>query len=399
MIKKACLYAFILMIMISFPYTIGSSNPKDNQDNEDSIRQKVEALSLDEKIGQMLLVGFEGTQMNSEVKDYITNYRVGGLSLFKENIQNVQQATQLLNQIKSQNKGQIPLFLGVDEEGGKISRVPDEFQALPDAWEIGEVDQPELSFQYGNIIASQIQALGFNMDFAPVLDIHTNSKNPIIGRRAFGSTVKKVKRHGLAVMNGIRASGVISVVKHFPGHGDTSLDSHEELPVVKKSLKKLQKYELKPFKAAIKQNADAIMMAHLSLAKIDPKYPTSLSKVIIQNILRQDLNFDGLVITDDLTMKAITNDYKVSDAAVQSVKAGSDILLIAHEKENVRKTHKKLKQAVLDGEISEKRINESVYRILDKKRQYNIHNDMNSPARVNEINQQIKELLSKINDK
>ncbi|GAA0488024.1 beta-N-acetylhexosaminidase [Salinibacillus aidingensis] len=390
MLKKAWLYAFIFIVMIIFPYTIGSSDPKEHPDD---IERQIESLSLDEKIGQMLLVGFEGTRLNGEVKAYIEDYHVGGLILFKENLLDVEQTTKLLNHIKHKNKGQIPLFLGIDEEGGEISRVPDELKALPDAREVGEVDQPELSFQYGNMLANQIQPLGFNMDFAPVLDINTNPENPIIGRRAFGSTAEKVTKHGLAVMNGIRATGVIPVVKHFPGHGDTSLDSHEELPVVSKSLEELQDLELKPFKAAIKRNADAVMMAHLSVPNIDNKYPASLSKRMIQGLLRNQMGFEGLVITDDLTMKAITNQYTVADAAVQSVKAGSDILLIAHQKENVAETFKKLKQAVKTGDLSEQRINESVYRILDKKRQFNIHNDQHSRADISQINQKIKELL------
>ncbi|WP_194841311.1 beta-N-acetylhexosaminidase [Salinibacillus xinjiangensis] len=362
----------------------------------DHIQQQIYSLSLDEKIGQMLMVGFMGDSYNAELEAYINQYQVGGLILFERNIKDTAQTVALLNQMKEKNQGQIPLFLSLDEEGGRVSRVPDEFSSLPAARKIGELNQPKLSYRFGQTIAQEIKSLGFNMNYAPVLDVNNNPSNPIIGERAFGTSPKEVITHGVAVMEGMRSSGVIPVVKHFPGHGDTSKDSHLSLPTIHKDLSELHKVELKPFKAAIKADVDAIMIAHLLLPKLDSKKPSSLSKPIITELLRNQLNYNGLVITDDLTMKAVTNQMSVSDAAVQSVKAGNDLLLIAHHKQNVVETFQKLKQAVLSGEISESRINESVYRILKAKEKYNINNQQVEQVDVDSINQKLERFLSEL---
>jgi beta-N-acetylhexosaminidase len=244
----------------------------------------------------------------------------------------------------------------------------------------------------------ELNAFGFNLDFAPVLDVNSNPNNPVIGDRSFGNDASVVSRLGTKTMKGIQSQGVISVIKHFPGHGDTSVDSHLELPTVNKSFGQLKEVELVPFAHAIENGADIVMAAHILLPKIDSEYPASMSKPILTGILRDDLGFDGVILTDDMTMGAITENFEIGRAAVQSVKAGSDIILVAHDYENVVATFKALKAAVESGEISEKRIDESVTRILQLKKKYDVRGEQIQAVNTNELNQTIRILLGSYMD-
>ncbi|MBB6453853.1 beta-N-acetylhexosaminidase [Salirhabdus euzebyi] len=361
----------------------------------DTIAEQLQSLSLEQKIGQLFMVGIEGQTIDSVMKQYINDYYVGGFILFKDNMESVEQTVSFINDLKKANEDQVPLFFSVDEEGGKVSRIPEqELVIAPSAQEVGEKNDPELSFQIGRMLAKEVSALGFNMNYAPVMDVNSNPENPIIGSRAYGSTPSQVVKNGIPVMQGHQYENVIPVIKHFPGHGDTSVDSHKQLPVVNKSLKQLQKIELKPFRRAIQENADAIMVAHLSIPKLDSKNPSSLSKKIMTDLLREKLHFRGVVITDDLTMKGITNDYSVSEAALQSFKAGSDILLIAHGKDNIVSSYERIQHAVKTGEISEERLNESVYRILSLKSKYKVENNLVNPVDMKEMKEDMERILS-----
>ena len=233
------------------------------------------------------------------------------------------------------------------------------------------------------------------MDFAPVLDINSNPSNPVIGNRSFGSNVNIVTKLGIQTMKGIRSQNIIPVVKHFPGHGDTSVDSHLGLPSVNNDLKRLKNFELVPFAEAIKNNADAVMIAHILLPKIDSENPSSLSKIIITNILRKDLNFNGVIITDDMTMGAIIKNYNISEAAVKSVKAGTDIVLVCHGYDNEVAVIGALKNAVLKGDISKQCIDQSVYRILSLKKKYKLKDEIVNSVDLVEINNKIYNLLKK----
>lgn len=209
--------------------------------------------------------------------------------------------------------------------------MPQDFVKIPSAQSIGRKNKPQYAYGIGEAIGAELYSLGFNMDFAPVLDINSNPDNPVIGNRAFGSTAESVITSGIEMMKGIQAGHVVPVVKHFPGHGDTSVDSHLDLPVVDKSLKQLEQFELLPFKEAIEQQAPAVMIGHLLIPAIDKQYPASLSKTIITELLRDKLGFTGVVITDDMTMLGITKHFGIQDAAVKAVQAGNDILLVGHD--------------------------------------------------------------------
>lgn len=370
----------------------GSQPPKEEKD---PIRKQINDMTMDEKIGQMVLVGFDGYEVNDDVRQLIEKYHTGGFILYKTNIKDSTQMLSLLNALKSANSANnIPLFLSVDEEGGRISRMPDALAKIPTAQRIGQVNNSNFSFKIGSVIAGELKSFGFNMDFAPVLDINSNPKNPVIGDRSFGTNAGIVSKLGIQTMKGIQSEGIIPVVKHFPGHGDTSVDSHVGLPVVNNDLKRLNGFELVPFAQSIKDGADAVMVAHILLSKIDSGNPASLSKTIITGILREDLGFDGVVITDDMTMGAIANGYDIGAAAVKSVNAGSDIILIGHFLEKETAVITALKNAAEAGAIPADRIDESVYRILKLKQKYNLSDKAIASVDIKSINTKINNVLN-----
>lgn len=357
----------------------------------DSIEQTIAGMTLEEKLGQMLLVGIDGTILDANAKKMITQDKVGGIILYAANIKDLKGMVSLVNSLKKNNStNPVPLFMSVDQEGGKVSRMPAEFATIPSNGVVGASNNATAAQTMGTLLAREILSAGFNMNFAPVLDINSNPDNPVIGDRSFGSSASKVIKLGIAEMQGIESEGIVPVVKHFPGHGDTSVDSHLELPVVNKTAAQLAKLEWLPFQAAIKADADAVMVAHILFPKLDPNKPASLSDVIIGKQLRGDMGFKGVVITDDLTMGAITKHFNLGNAAVDTVKAGSDILLIAHEYDNEQIVLKALQQSVKNGEITESRIDESVHRILALKHKYNLSDKPVPVPELNKLNSDIK---------
>lgn len=355
----------------------------------------VEQMTLDEKIGQMMFAGVSGTTLQQETTSLIQDYKVGGLILYGNNLETPQQTVTLMNALMAANvNNQLPLFLGTDQEGGKVVRLPGSLKNFPTNKRIGDINQSPLSFAVGQLLGEQLTAFGFNLDFAPVLDVNSNPNNPIIGDRSFSNDPDIVSKLGIETMKGLESKQVIPVIKHFPGHGDTAVDSHLELPKVTKSLDDLNQLELVPFKAAIENGADVVMVAHILLPKIDPQYPSSMSKEIITGMLRDQLGFDGVVMTDDMTMKAITNHFDIGQAAVDSVKAGSDVILIAHEYANVTAAIQAVKAAVNKGEITEDRINDSVRRIIELKQKYQLANQPVTAVDINRLNTDIEKVLN-----
>lgn len=345
--------------------------PGDRTDAD--VRQLLERMTMEEKIGQMLLAGVDGKKFDGKMRRLVQERRVGGIIMYKNNFSGLEGSVNLVNGLKAANTeadAPLPLFISVDEEGGKVSRLPEEFTALPSASRVGRANDAALANEMGALLSRQLTLMGFNVDFAPVLDVNSNPDNPIIGSRAFGTTADIVGKAGVAVMKGLREGGTIPVVKHFPGHGDTAVDSHLELPVVDKTTEQLRAMEWVPFQAAIAAGADVVMVAHILFPQIDPDYPASLSPVIIGEQLRGQLGFKGVVITDDMTMDAIADHYGMAEAAVHAVKAGSDILLVAHGYDTADKVFAALQNAVLKGEITEDRIDESVARIIALKGKY-----------------------------
>lgn len=355
----------------------------------------ISEMTLEEKVGQMIFAGIEGTIVSNETKEIISTQKVGGIILYQDNLDDAKQAVALVNSMKEVSKQEkFPLFIGVDQEGGRISRLP-ELQKLPTSGKIGQQNDPALAYNIGTLLGKELKAFGFNLDFAPVLDVNSNPKNPVIGNRSFGNNPEIVSSLGIQTMKGIQSENIISVVKHFPGHGDTDVDSHFELPVVSKGLEELNDLEFIPFKNAIENGADVVMIAHILLPKIDEELPSSMSYKVITNILREQLQFDGIVITDDMTMNAILGNYTMEQAAVRAVRAGNDIVLVAHEYTNVVMAIDAIVQAVKNGEIPEERINESVNRILLLKEKYKLNNEEIKEVNIQQLNDSIEQVLSK----
>ncbi|MBM7609569.1 beta-N-acetylhexosaminidase [Lysinibacillus composti] len=364
----------------------------------EQLTQTISEMTLDEKIGQMIFAGISGTVVDQQTENLILHDKIGGIIFFNRNLNSPSQILKLLNNLKKVNSNNnFPLFFGIDEEGGQISRLQSAFTPLPSNQVVGQVNNVSFAYELGTILGKELSTFGFNLDFAPVLDVNSNPNNPVIGNRSYGNNKDLVAKLGVETMKGIQSKNVISVIKHFPGHGDTSVDSHYELPLVNKSKEELQQLELIPFKKAIAEGADVIMIAHILLPKIDPSSPASMSKTIIDGLLRDELSFDGVVITDDLTMEAITDNYSISRASVESIKAGSDIILIAHNYENITSSVQAIKNAINNGELSEQRINDSVRRILLLKEKYKLTNSQINEANVDEINELINQLEEKYN--
>ncbi|WP_299512025.1 beta-N-acetylhexosaminidase [uncultured Rummeliibacillus sp.] len=353
----------------------------------------VSKMSLEEKIGQMILAGISGTTMDANTKKLVNQFHIGGIIFYKNNFNTPAQTIQLVNQLKTENSSRIPLFLSTDQEGGRVTRLPGGLTNFPTNEQIGKVNNREFSYKIGTLLGRELKEFGLNLDFAPVLDINSNPNNPVIGDRSFGNNLEIVSELGIQTMKGIQSQNVIPTIKHFPGHGDTSVDSHLDLPIVNKSLKELKELELIPFERAIDDGADVVMVAHILLPKLDKTNPASMSKAIMTDLLRNKLSFNGVIITDDMTMGAITEHFDIGKAAVESVKAGSDIILVGHNYDNVVKIIASLKRAVQNGEISEQRLNESADRIIQLKRKYNINDKKVKNPNINEINNSINSLL------
>lgn len=362
----------------------------------DQLKQQIGEMTDTEKIGQLVLVGMEGTVAGEDDRKLITDRKVSGIIFFKPNLTDKTQTVKLLNDLKQMNAGnRIPLWLSADEEGGRVTRLPAEFAKLPTALSIGRVDNLAYSREVGSLLGEGLRSVGLNLDFAPVLDVNSNPDNPVIGDRSFGNQPDLVARVGIQAMKGLQASGVASVVKHFPGHGDTSVDSHVGLPVVQHDLERLRSLELVPFQAAVEQGADAVMVAHILLPQLDDEHPASFSGAVINGLLRQELGYDGVVMTDDMTMGAIAEHYDTGDAAVQAILAGGDIVLVCHDYVKENAVLDALTAAVADGRISQSRLNESVLRILLLKNKYELSDEPVAEPDVTELNAKVKALLAK----
>ncbi|WOV88518.1 beta-N-acetylhexosaminidase [Sporosarcina oncorhynchi] len=358
------------------------------------IEEQLAQMTVEEKIGQLLIVGMEGTTYGDQLDKLIRQHHVGGIILLGKNISTADQIVGLLNHAKTANKEYgIPLFLSVDEEGGRVSRLPTGLKKSPSAAKVGNKNDETLAYDSGVYLGELLNAFGYNMNYAPVLDVNSNTQNPVIGDRSYSADPAQVTEVALAVRRGMIDQQIISVVKHFPGHGDTHTDSHKALPVINKSLEELQKTELIPFRQAIADHVDVIMVAHILFPTLDPTNPSSLSKRIIDGLLRNEMGYDGVVITDDLTMGAIINDYTVAEAALKSFLAGSDLLLIVGDYKNQIETVEKLDAAVATGTITEERLNESVRRILQLKARYGLEDNVKGEFDVNVMNKRFKELI------
>jgi beta-N-acetylhexosaminidase len=279
----------------------------------------------------MVGIGFVGPSLTDDARALIGR-GVRNVILFARNVDSPQQLANLTYEVKAAASS--PLMMSVDQEGGRVLRMREPFTLVPSMRQVGRAGDENLAYQVGRILARELRAANFDMDLAPVLDVDTNPGNPVISSRSFGADVQLVTRLGVAVIRGLQESGVAACAKHFPGHGDTNKDSHHELPTLPDhDLARLDRVEIPPFVAAIGTGVASVMSSHVIYGKVDAKYPGTLSRPILDDLLRKRLGFDGLVMSDDMQMKAIADHYGFDDAIVLGAKAGIDLFWICHSVE------------------------------------------------------------------
>ena len=286
--------------------------------------------TLREKIAQMFLIGVGAQELTSEERMAMEHYSFGGFILFGRNCCDPVQILSLTRALWDTGKG-LPPFIAIDQEGGRIHRLPKPFTHFPPAACLGETGNPKLAYRVARATAEELAAVGINLDFAPVLDVNSNPKNPVIGDRSFAPDPQTVIAFGDKWIQGLRDGGIIPCGKHFPGHGDTDKDSHLDLPLVDRSLDELRQVELPPFVQASGNGIESLMTAHVLYRALDPKLPGTLSHNIVTELLREKLNYHGVVFSDDMEMKAISDHYGEEEAVMLCVRAGIDVMLFCHE--------------------------------------------------------------------
>lgn len=351
--------------------------PMDQLDRENpksAVERLLEGMTTEEKIGQLLMVGIEGKVLDEDTKDFLQQHKVGGVILFGRNIENPEQVGRLTGQLQDIKSGPagVGMLIGTDQEGGRVNRLPGEKGRFPTAKSLAESGRPDNVREAAGQMAVQLKEMGINMNFAPIMDINSNPDNLVIGDRAFGDNPETVSVMGLAFIQGTLDQGIIPVAKHFPGHGDTLVDSHTDLPVVEHSMDRLNSFELIPFQQAVDKEVPAIMSAHILLPQLDKDYPATLSSNIINGILREQFGFNGVVFSDDLDMGAITKLYGPGEAAVRAVKSGIDILLVGHTREGMVQAFDALVAAAVSGDIDSDMIDRAVLRVLTMKERFGL---------------------------
>ena len=347
-------------------------------------------MTLSQKVGQMFAVGFNGTTYTSTLDSVIKSYNFGNVIYMGANVSNPSTIAKMSNDIQNAciASNGVPAFITIDQEGGRVVRLTNGGTHFLSNMAMGALSDSSLLYEEGKAIGVELRNYGINVDFAPVLDVNNNPANPVIGARSYGENPFLVAKCGVYLIEGLKDSKVMATAKHFPGHGNTSVDSHTGLPVITSSKEDLYKIELAPFVASIHSGIDAIMTTHIIFSAIDDKLPATLSEKVLTNLLRKELGYDGLIITDGMQMGALNSFGNASSLALQAVKAGVDILLYTSN-DTPRNAHTALINAVKSGEISEDRINDSVKRILLKKLKYGLLDDYIAP------NNDISELLQK----
>jgi beta-N-acetylhexosaminidase len=318
--------------------------------------------SIRRDIGQLLIASLPGRTITPEIRSLAREFSLGGVILFARNIEAPEQVGELSHDVQTL-AAELPLWVSVDQEGGRVARLKAPFTVWPPMATLGRSGDEGLALRFGKALAAELRAVGITLDYAPVLDIHTNPKNPIIGDRALAEDANSVARLGAAIIQGLQSTGVAACGKHFPGHGDTSVDSHLDLPLVEHPPDRIRRVELVPFREALAAGVAFIMTAHVLVPSLDEEKPATLSRRIVQGMLRDELGFAGVILSDDLEMKAIANSYTVPDAAAQAIAAGCDGLLVCSGDVDVQAaTLETLVHAVEQNVISSKRLEDALTR-------------------------------------
>ncbi|HEY5095858.1 MAG TPA: glycoside hydrolase family 3 N-terminal domain-containing protein [Candidatus Eremiobacteraceae bacterium] len=319
--------------------------------------------SLADRVGGMLMIGFDGTAIHEAPTDFIAG--LSGTILFQRNLCDAVQSRALVDGLQAaRHSGSPPLLVAVDQEGGSVSRIRPFGTPTPSAMALGASGDPNLTESIYGLIGEELATLGINLDIAPVADVIGDRRNTVIGIRSFGAQPEFVGQHVAAAIRGLHGTNVASAVKHFPGHGDTAVDSHFDLPVIGRDADALRAVALAPFRAAVAAGVDAVMIAHAVYPSLDPtNAPATFSRVVITGLLREELGYDGIVCTDCMQMKAVPTDGPPGMAAVRAVAAGADLVVFSSSLEEAKAAHAALRGAVLDGTLDEKQIERSLGRI------------------------------------
>lgn len=336
----------------------------------------VQSMTLEQKVGQILHVGFPGLEPGPEIAELVRRHHVGGVILFARNISDPVQVARLTNALQemaTRSGARVPLLVSVDQEGGLVARLTRGATVFPGNMALGATQSEALAYEAGLWTARELRAVGIHQNYAPVVDVNNNPDNPVIGVRSFGESPEMAAALGAAMIRGLQDGGVAATAKHFPGHGDTAVDSHIDLPTVDHPLDRLQRVELLPFRAAIDAGVAAIMTAHVTFPAVEPTpgLPATLSSRVLTDLLRRQMGFRGLVVTDAMEMGAIVNHFGIEQAAVRAVQAGADVVLVAWPKEWTAavKVAQRLVEAARSGEIPAARLDEAVARVLALKEQ------------------------------
>ncbi len=342
-----------------------------------SIAAQVADMTLEQKVAQMFMVSFFGEELTQIERQFLRDIQPGAVVMFGKNIESPEQVTRLTNDYQQTiiDGGGIPLLIAVDQEGGRIQHLQEGFTRFPLPMLWTATQNTDLAYQVGEAMATEMRAVGVNMNLAPIADLNTNVDNPIIGTRSFGSEVELVNPILTHFIHGLQDNGVVATAKHFPGHGDTESDSHIELPVINHSLDRLRAVELLPFQSAVDANVGVTMVSHIWFTELDTEpIPASLSPRVINQLLRDEMSYDGVIMTDALDMDAIDTMYTAGGSAIQAILAGNDLIAIgAHVgTATIETAINDVVEAVNDGRLDEAQIDRSVSRILQLKRDYGI---------------------------
>ncbi len=385
---KAITFYVLLFIVACAPTPSAQSpiTPMPSPISNRNAEHLISTMSLEQKVGQVMLVGFDGITLTPNLRDDLTQLHIGGVIFYDRNVASPQQVAQLnvdLQNAMKQNND-LPLFITIDQEGGVVARLKEDkgFTEFPGQMAVAATGDASNARRIAQAIAGEMLALGFNMDLTPDLDVNNNPQNPIIGTRSFGSDPKRVAEYGVAFIDAMQSVGMIAIGKHFPGHGDTGIDSHISLPTVPHNRARLESIEFVPFKAAMRANIAGIMSAHITFPAIDPSpgLAATLSPKVLTDLIRGEIKYDGLVMTDELTMGALAmSGYPAPQAASTALRAGADIVLLQTGYTMHRQVHTMLVEHVQRGVIPMTRLDQAVRRILLAKQKFGILTEYAAP--------------------
>lgn len=355
------------------------------------------SMSLEEKIGQLFMVRYEGIEQNAQLIKLIQKYKIGGVLLNPKGVEKVGELYNFIDSLKGYNSGnQVPLFIAVEQEGGNFNKMPLELRRLPSAKASSSIGNKNLLYELGNITGEMLRKVGFNMNLAPVLDIDDSKNSNFIADRSFSSNPNIVASYGSVNMKGMNEQNIITAVKHFPGQGSVTMDSHSIIiPYTKKTLQKLEESDILPFREVMKNGADCMMVGHINLTKFNLFAPATTSTKVISGLVRGKYKYDGVLMTDDLGMPCMDIQYGLKDATKRAIIAGNDILMIK-DMSRAESTIDYIIKIVNKEKISSDRIDQSVNRILNLKEKYASESAPLTSSDVEEINRKIENITNQI---